>query len=148
MKLEVTGLTKRYGDHAALNGLDLTVDDARVLALIGPSGGGKSTFLRILGGLEIADDGHVSLHGETLPSTASGLLTHRRRNGFLFQQFNLFPHLDALRNLTLPLETVHGLSPADAKRTAEAALDRFGLLTHARCREASRVVPRRADLCA
>jgi polar amino acid transport system ATP-binding protein len=132
MKLEVTGLTKRYGDHAALNGLDLTVDDARVLALIGPSGGGKSTFLRILGGLEIADDGHVSLHGETLPSTASGLLTHRRRNGFLFQQFNLFPHLDALRNLTLPLETVHGLSPADAKRTAEAALDRFGLLTHAR----------------
>jgi len=136
MKLEVAGLTKRYDGHAALDGLDLSVADARVLALIGPSGGGKSTFLRVLGGLETPDEGRVSLHGETLPATAAGLLAHRRRNGFLFQQFNLFPHLDALRNLTLPLETVHGLSPADARQTAEAVLGRFGLLAHARKRPA------------
>jgi polar amino acid transport system ATP-binding protein len=132
MKLEVAGLTKRYDGHAALDGLDLSVADARVLALIGPSGGGKSTFLRVLGGLETPDAGTVSLHGETLPITAAGLLAHRRRNGFLFQQFNLFPHLDALRNLTLPLETVHGLSPAEAKQTAETVLGRFGLLAHSR----------------
>ncbi len=131
MKLSVTSLTKHYGAHVALQDLSIEVPTARVLCLIGPSGGGKSTFLRILGGLETPSSGAVSLLGEALPESADGLLTHRRRNGFLFQQFNLFPHLSALRNLTLPLEKVHGQNPTEALSTARAALDRFGLIDHA-----------------
>lgn len=131
MKLSVTSLSKRYGGHTALDGLSLEVPSARVLCLIGPSGGGKSTFLRLLGGLETPSSGAISLLGEALPGSAEGLLAHRRRNGFLFQQFNLFPHLSALRNLTLPLETVHGLTATEALATAKAALDRFGLIGHA-----------------
>ncbi|MDB6079367.1 MAG: amino acid transporter ATP-binding protein [Akkermansiaceae bacterium] len=136
MRLEITGLTKRYGKQAALNDLNLTIHEGGVLVLIGPSGGGKSTLLRVIGGLETPDSGTVTLHGERLPVTESGLLAYRRANGFLFQQFNLFPHLDALRNLTLPLETVHGQTPEQAKATAEEALERFGLLAHAHKRPA------------
>ncbi|BCU77185.1 amino acid ABC transporter ATP-binding protein [Luteolibacter sp. LG18] len=131
MKLSVTGLTKTYGPHVALNELALEIPDARVLCLIGPSGGGKSTLLRVLGGLETPDNGSISLLGTPLPHTAAGLLAHRRRNGFLFQQFNLFPHLSALRNLTLPLEEVHDKTPDEARAIAREALDRFGLLAHA-----------------
>lgn len=131
MKLSVTGLTKHYGAHIALDELSLKVEEARVLVLIGPSGGGKSTFLRVLGGLETPDKGEIEMLGEPLAATPANLLAHRRMNGFLFQQFNLFPHLTALRNLTLPLETVHGLTPPAALATARGALDRFGLLAHA-----------------
>ena len=136
MKLEITGLTKRFGDHAALDSLDLHVPGGKVLVLVGPSGGGKSTLLRVLGGLETPDEGQVVIRDQPLPTSEAGLLAYRRRNGFLFQQFNLFPHLTALRNLTLPLEEVHRMSPAKAKETAEAALKRFGLLDHARKRPA------------
>ena len=136
MKLEIHGLTKRFGSHAALDHLDLTVDGGRVIVLVGPSGGGKSTLLRVLGGLETPDEGQVIIREKPLPRGEAELLAYRRRNGFLFQQFNLFPHLTALRNLTLPLEEVQRLSPADAKATAEAALGRFGLLAHAHKRPA------------
>ncbi len=136
MKIEITGLTKRFGDLAALDGLNLHVAEGKVLVLVGPSGGGKSTLLRVLGGLEVPDEGEVLVRGEALPATEADLLAYRRRNGFLFQQFNLFPHLTALRNLTLPLEEVHRMSPAKAKETAESALDRFGLLDHAHKRPA------------
>ena len=131
MKLEVAGLTKVYGKTRALDGLDLSVASARVLVLIGPSGGGKSTLLRVLGGLETADSGTARVNDRLLTANAAALQAYRRSNGFLFQQFNLFPHLTALRNLVLPLEKVHGHSAAEALEIATRALDRFGLLTHA-----------------
>jgi polar amino acid transport system ATP-binding protein len=131
MKLEVTALTKCYGKTRALDGLSLSVESARVLVLIGPSGGGKSTLLRVLGGLETADGGAVKVNGDPLLADAAALQVYRRRNGFLFQQFNLFPHLTARRNIALPLEKVHGHSPAEAQAMAEQALGRFGLLDHA-----------------
>lgn len=131
MQLNVSDLTKYYGSHRAVEGLTLSIPSARVLVLIGPSGGGKSTLLRLLGGLETPDSGMIEMLGSPLPTTPAGLLEHRRKNGFLFQQFNLFPHLTALRNLTLPLEEVHQLSSEDALKTARAALDRFGLSDHA-----------------
>ncbi len=131
MKLEIKGLSKHYGQTKALDGLSLVVDSARVLVLIGPSGGGKSTFLRVLGGLETADSGGVAINEGPLATDAAGLQNYRRKNGFLFQQFNLFPHLTALRNISLPLEKVHGHSPEEARRLAEQALGRFGLLEHA-----------------
>ena len=131
MKLDVRRVTKRYGETRALDGLTLPVGSARVLVLIGPSGGGKSTLLRVLGGLESADDGTVEINGHALPADPLALQHYRRRNGFLFQQFNLFPHLTARRNIVLPLEKVHGHPPAEALAIAEQALERFGLLEHA-----------------
>ena len=131
MKLDVHELVKCYGATRALDGLTLPVASARVLVLIGPSGGGKSTLLRVLGGLETADQGSVAINGRGLLADPAALQAYRRRNGFLFQQFNLFPHLSALRNIALPLEKVHGHAPAEAHSMAQQALDRFGLLDHA-----------------
>jgi polar amino acid transport system ATP-binding protein len=131
MKLEVTGLTKCYGKTRAADGLSLSVGSARVLVLIGPSGGGKSTLLRLLGGLETPDAGTVVINGDPVLSDQAALQAYRRKNGFLFQQFNLFPHLTARRNIVLPLEKVHGHPPARAQEIATQALDRFGLLDHA-----------------
>jgi polar amino acid transport system ATP-binding protein len=131
MKLEVGDLTKCYGKTRAADGLTLSVDQARVLVLIGPSGGGKSTLLRLLGGLETPDAGTVKINGRLLLSDPASLQAYRRKNGFLFQQFNLFPHLTALRNISLPLEKVHGHPPARAGEIATRALSRFDLLAHA-----------------
>jgi polar amino acid transport system ATP-binding protein len=136
MKLELHDLVKRYGKTRALDGLSLTIAATRVLVLIGPSGGGKSTLLRVLGGLETADEGTVEVNGRELGATPQALLEYRRRNGFLFQQFNLFPHMTALRNIALPLEKAHGRSPSEALALAEQSLARFGLLDHAHKRPA------------
>jgi polar amino acid transport system ATP-binding protein len=130
MEITAAGLTKNYGSLAALDALNLDVRGVNVLALIGPSGGGKSTLLRVIGGLEEADGGTLTVNGFE-PGTKAAALAWRRRNGFLFQQFNLFPHLSAHRNVTLPLEKVHGRSPAEARATADECLDRFGLADHA-----------------
>lgn len=131
MKLEVHEVVKCYGATRALDGLTLPVARARVLVLIGPSGGGKSTLLRVLGGLETVDTGTVSINGRPLLRDEAFLQAYRRKNGFLFQQFNLFPHLTARRNIALPLEKVHGHPPAAALALAEQALARFGLSDHA-----------------
>lgn len=130
MDIDAQRLTRRYGALAALDGLSLEVKQVKVLALIGPSGGGKSTLLRVLGGLEGADEGEVSINGTVLTAEERQLLAWRRRNGFLFQQFNLFPHLTAKRNITLPLEKVHGRTAAEAERVADESLERFGLTAH------------------
>ncbi|RFC52898.1 MAG: polar amino acid transport system ATP-binding protein [Verrucomicrobia bacterium] len=130
MDIDAQRLTRRYGALAALDGLTLEVERVKVLALIGPSGGGKSTLLRVLGGLEGADEGEVSINGTVLTAEERQLLAWRRRNGFLFQQFNLFPHLTARRNITLPLEKVHGRTAAEAERVADESLERFGLTAH------------------
>lgn len=130
MKLEAASLVKTYGRTRALDGLSLSIRDSRVLVLIGPSGGGKSTLLRVLGGLETADEGQVAVNDFTLISDPAALQAYRRKNGFLFQQFNLFPHLTALRNISLPLEKVHGHPPLEARSMAEQALERFGLRDH------------------
>ena len=130
MKLHADSLTRTYGTLHALDGLTLSLE-AGVLVLIGPSGGGKSTFLRLCGGLDQACSGTLEINDTPLGHDPARLLEWRRRNGFLFQQFNLFPHLTALRNITLPLEKVHGQSPPTAMETARRCLDRFGLLDHA-----------------
>lgn len=133
MRVSASALHKSFGQTKALDGIDFDVEgDVSVLALIGPSGGGKSTLLRVLGGLEIPDGGSVSISGEAMDfSSEDALLVHRRRNGFLFQSFNLFPHKSALANIALPLEKVHGLLPADATDRAMDALKRFELTEHA-----------------
>ena len=132
MNIELSGLSKLYGATQALGGIDFRVDDpVRVLALIGPSGGGKSTLLRLLGGLEVSDEGTVSIGGDMLARDDAALLAHRRRNGYLFQAFNLFPHFTALENVMLPLTEVHEEESSAAREKAMSCLERFGLADHA-----------------
>jgi len=131
MKLELRGLTKKFGEHTVLNDISLAVDDVHCLALIGPSGGGKSTLLRLVAGLEYPTSGSVELNGRLIAYDDAGLLRHRRSIGTVFQAYNLFPHLTALQNITLPLEKVHGKSAAEARELAEGTLRRFQLLAHA-----------------
>jgi len=131
MSIEARDLGKDYGGAVALRSLDLAVpDEAQVLALIGPSGGGKSTFLRLLGGLETPSRGSLAVDGQALPRDEAGLLAWRRQHGFLFQAFNLFPHLSARENVELPLLRAHGWSPDEARERAVEVVERFGLASH------------------
>jgi len=136
MKLRVVNVSKRFPGHRALDNVSLSLDDAPTLVLIGPSGGGKSTLLRVIGGLEYPDAGSVEIDGETVHYTEDALLRHRRTIGTVFQAFNLFPHLTALQNITLPLEKAHGRSPVEAEETARQLLARFRLENHAHKRPA------------
>jgi len=131
MKLEARQVTKRYGSFLALDGTTFeTGDAARVVALLGPSGGGKSTLLRVLGGLLLPESGDVLVDGEPLPHDPEEALLVLRRNGFVFQGYNLFPHLTALQNIVLPLMEVHGMSHTDARDRALELLTRLGLAEH------------------
>lgn len=131
MKLETQAVTKHYGAHAALDGATfVTGADARVIALLGPSGGGKSTLLRVLGCLLVPDEGSVCIDSRVLAHDEDGALNERHHNGFVFQGYNLFPHLTALQNITLPLREVHGLSEAQAEQRGLELLHRLGLESH------------------
>ncbi len=131
MKLEASGVTKRYGDQAALDRTSFeTPADARVIALLGPSGGGKSTLLRVLGCLLTVDEGAIYIDGTRLPNEEAESLVERRKNGFVFQGYNLFPHLSALENIALPLREVHSLDAAAARDRARELLARLGLSGH------------------
>jgi polar amino acid transport system ATP-binding protein len=131
LKLKLSNLSKRFGTHTVLESVSLEVSDVHSLVLIGPSGGGKTTLLRILAGLEIPETGDVEVNGARIDFHEPALLHYRRTVGVVFQAFNLFPHLTALENITLPLEKVHGHSPADASDLAMAMLRRFQLDAHA-----------------
>ncbi len=139
MRLKLRGLKKVYGKQAALNGLDLVLGpDLSALVLIGPSGGGKSTLLRLLGALESPTAGMVQVDDQANGPNATerDLRQARRHHGYLFQSFNLFPHLSALQNVTLPLEKVHGHVSADAETRGRECLARFNLADHAHKRPA------------
>ncbi|MCS6770807.1 MAG: amino acid ABC transporter ATP-binding protein [Kiritimatiellae bacterium] len=131
MRLELEQISKSFGDHVALRDVSLAVDGVRALVLIGPSGGGKSTLLRILAGLEYPDRGRLAIGGNILAFEESALREHRRQVGVVFQAMNLFPHLTALENITLPLVHVHGMDRDAARDLAMAHLRRFRLETHA-----------------
>jgi len=131
MRLEIRGISKKYGEHVALNGIGLSIPEVRTVALLGPSGSGKSTLLRIIAGLETPDAGEIFLNGDKLQFSEQYLLQHRRAIGTVFQSFNLFPHLTALRNISLPLEKVHGYSAQEAESFAMQLLERFQLSSHA-----------------
>jgi polar amino acid transport system ATP-binding protein len=136
MNLTITGLTQRFGTATILDRLELATGDIQSLVLVGPSGGGKSTLLRILAGLDVPTAGSVTFDGATLPRDEAGLRTYRKTVGTVFQAYNLFPHLTALDNLLLPLVEVHGLSPQAARARIREPLERFALAAHAHKRPA------------
>lgn len=136
MKLKLEQVSKNFDGHVVLDNVSLSLEKVHVLALIGPSGGGKSTLLRIVAGLETPSAGRVEINDEAVVYAEANLLQHRRTIGTVFQAFNLFPHLTAERNITLPLEIVHGRSPDDARQIASELLQRFRLEKHAHKRPA------------
>jgi len=133
LNLSLRALSKTFAGKTVLDAITAEFPPLRSLVLIGPSGGGKSTLLRILAGLETPDSGTVALDGEPVDFAGGepALLRYRRQLGIVFQAFNLFPHLTALENLTLPLVQAHGQSPQDARDLAQTTLARFGLADHA-----------------
>jgi polar amino acid transport system ATP-binding protein len=124
--LVVEQLSKSFGKHEVLRGIDLTVAEHEVVALIGASGSGKSTLLRCINLLEPINAGRIFLSGEEI-TRARQVNDVRRRIGIVFQSYNLFPHMSVLRNVTLAPRDVLGLSKRDADERATALLDRFGL---------------------
>jgi len=131
MRIELHDLSKRFDSgNVILNNMDYS-DEFQALAIIGPSGGGKSTLLRIIGGLIEPTSGTLSINGIPLPSGEEELLKYRRRIGFVFQQNGLFRHMTAMENITVPLVQVHGYTKSDAEARASELLDRFGLLKDA-----------------
>src|ERR1700757_3797966 len=118
MKLRATDLCKSFGRQTVLQKVNLSLEKVHTLALIGPSGGGKSTLLRIIAGLEFPNSGGVEINDEPVVFDEEKLLSHRRTIGTVFQAFNLFPHLTALQNITLPLEKAHNYPAAEAEEIA------------------------------
>ncbi len=135
--LRIEGLVKSFGAVRALRGVDLAVEPGEVICIIGPSGCGKSTLLRCVNFLEEADEGYVYLDGE--PMGVRDVAGRRRRDsdanidrmrrhvGMVFQQFNVWPHLTALGNVTTPQVTVLRRSQAEAERSAREQLIQVGL---------------------
>ncbi|MGC4875474.1 amino acid ABC transporter ATP-binding protein [Micromonospora sp. DT43] len=125
--LRCRDLRKEFAGQVVLDRLDLTVDEHRVVALIGASGSGKSTLLRCVNLLEELDDGTIELDGEDISDPRVDADRVRRRIGMVFQAYNLFPHLSVLDNITLAPRRVHRRARAEAEAQARDLLDRVGL---------------------
>ncbi len=131
MRLNILDMTKEFGNHRVLDSVSLYLEDVRSLVLIGPSGGGKTTFLRILAGLEPITSGEIMVNDHRLSCSEEKLLEYRKHIGMVYQAYNLFPHLSALENIILPLTRVHGMTKRDAEDHARSLLKRFHLEEHA-----------------
>ena len=125
--LELRGVTKAFDSREVLRGIDITVAEHEAVALIGASGSGKSTLLRCIDLLEEIDDGDVLLDGEVITDPAVEAVAVRRRLGYVFQAFNLFPHMTALQNVMIGERYAHGAKKAEAEERGRALLARFGL---------------------
>jgi cystine transport system ATP-binding protein len=131
--IDVTGLVKRFGDHQVLHGVDFGVADGEVVALIGPSGSGKTTLLRCLDALEAPSAGRIRVGqveidgGLPLARQRAKVTALRRKVGFVFQSFNLFPHRTALENIIEGLVVVRHAPRATAVERGRALLARVGL---------------------
>ncbi|CAN5125904.1 amino acid ABC transporter ATP-binding protein [soil metagenome] len=125
--IELAGLRKSFGDHEVLKGIDLAVATRQVVCIVGASGSGKSTLLRCVNRLEEPTDGAVLINGVDITHPDCDLDLVRRDIGMVFQQFNLFPHLRVVDNVTLAQRLVLRRSEAEATEVALAMLDRVGL---------------------
>ena len=125
--LEIRGVEKYFGHNHVLRGINLEVDEHEVVCLIGASGSGKSTLLRCINGLEPIQDGTIVVDRRAVSQLESNLNFLRRHVGIVFQSFNLFPHMNVLKNVTLAPRKVLCLSKEEAEERAHLLLDRIGL---------------------
>ena len=126
--IETKGLQKSFGDNHVLKGVDLQIHQGEALAIIGPSGGGKSTFLRCLNLLEEPDGGDVIFEGQKINQKGTDVDKYRQKMGMVFQHFNVFPHMTVKENITLAPVLLKKKTPAEADQKALYLLDRIGLL--------------------
>ena len=122
-----SGVKKWFGDFQALRGVDITVKDREVMVVLGPSGSGKSTLIRCINRLEVHQEGRIEVDGIELSNDLRNIDKIRSEVGMVFQQFNLFPHLTVLDNITLAPVWVRKKSRIEAERTARALLERVGI---------------------
>ena len=127
--IKVCGLKKYFtgGKVKALDGIDLEINKGEVIVIIGPSGCGKSTFLRSLNLLETPTEGKIFLEGVDITDPKNNINLHRQKMGMVFQQFNLFPHLSIMKNITLAPGKLLKQSKEEAEKKALALLKRVGL---------------------
>ncbi len=129
--ISVKGLKKNFGSVEVLKGIDVEINKGDVICVIGPSGSGKSTFLRCLNLLEKPNGGQIIFEGNELTGKKIDLDKHRQKMGMVFQQFNLFPHMTVLKNLTCSPMMLKGVSQEAAERKALELLSRVGLADRA-----------------
>ena len=126
-KVQVTDLHKYYGKLEVLKGIDMTVKQGEVVSLIGPSGSGKSTFLRCINLLETPTKGSIVVDGKEITDKKADINKLRQHIGMVFQQFNLFPHLSVLDNITLAQIKVKIMQKVEAEKLARELLNKVGL---------------------
>ncbi len=125
--ITVKNLQKSFGEHQVLQGIDQTIEQGEKVVVIGPSGSGKSTFLRCLNLLEVPTGGEIWFEGQNITSKETDIHALRQKMGMVFQQFNLFPHLTVLENITLAPVRLKLQSPQQAQEKAKSLLERIGL---------------------
>ena len=125
--IEIKNLNKSYGDLRVLNDISVDIKKGEVIAIIGPSGGGKSTFLRCINRLEEPDSGHIKINGEDILNKKSDINKIRQKVSMVFQHFNLFANKNVLQNLTLAPIKAGILDKESAERRADELLNSVGL---------------------
>ena len=125
--IEIKNLCKSFGNHKVLDNISTEINVGDVLCLVGPSGGGKSTFLRSLNMLEVPTSGSIIFEGVDITDKETNLDLVRKKIGMVFQHFNLFPHLTILENMTLAPKKILNISDDEATEKARKLLDRVGL---------------------
>lgn len=138
--IEMKALVKSYGDTTIIDGITLDIPRSSVTCIIGPSGSGKSTLLRCMAFLEVYQSGDILIDGQLLgyvdekgkrrPASGREVNAVRKKVGFVFQQFNLWPHLTALENVAMPLRLASKKTRKEADEKAKEALDKVGLSAH------------------
>ena len=126
--IKTVNLHKSFGSLHVLQGVNQTIHKGEVISIIGPSGGGKSTFLRCLNLLEKPEQGQIFFNGEDITGKNVNIDIHRRKMGMVFQQFNVFPHLTVAENITLAPKMLKGKSEEEATAMAKDLLTRVGLI--------------------
>jgi len=125
--VELSGVTKSFGDNVVLNEIDLRIGRGEAVVVAGPSGSGKSTMLRCINGLEPIDSGSIRFSGRAIEGIGREIYGIRAQIGMVFQQFNLFPHMTVLDNITLAPVRVQGASVEEARRRGRELLERVGI---------------------
>ncbi|KGR72429.1 amino acid ABC transporter ATP-binding protein [Streptococcus phocae subsp. salmonis] len=125
--ISIKGLHKYFGENEVLKGIDLDIQKGEVVVIIGPSGSGKSTLLRTMNLLEEPTKGQITFEGVDITDKTNDIFKMREKMGMVFQQFNLFPNMNVLDNITLSPVKTRGVSKKEAEQKAYALLDKVGL---------------------